>query len=474
MPWELKFKRRGNKVKKMLMAKILAGLLCLGLLVSVSLFTGPESDARLAEAAAPQPRNVIFFHPDGYGLSHWDALRTRFVGPDGRLNWDRLPYIATYTGHMRDRVVGTSHGGATTHAWGVKVVADSFGLDEDRPITALSSQQMSIMQEAVRAGFATALIQTGSLTEPGTAAFVASVQERGNHDEIARQTIESGVDVILGGGERALLPSGVMGRHGAGGRGDGLNLIQRAKELGYTVVYTREELLALPPTATRVLGVFAHWHTFNDKTEEALRAAGLPLYVPTAPTVAEMSRAALEILSRNPRTAARGFFMVSEEEGTDNFPNATNAPGSFEAGRRADEAFGVYREFVRRNPRTLLLTAADSSAGSKNIVDWRGTVAEPGHVVGKGPVNSGPDGRFVYAPFDGVDGAGTAPFVSAPDRTGTTFPFAVAWAFRWDLAGDILVRAEGLGAGRVRELGVVDNTDIYRLMYLTLFDRWLP
>ncbi|MBT9177438.1 MAG: Alkaline phosphatase [Firmicutes bacterium] len=411
---------------------------------------------------------MIFFHPDGYGLSHWDALRTLSVGPDGRLNWDKLPYTATYTGHMRDALVGTSHGGATTHAYGVKVVRDSFGLDGDRPITALSGKPMSIMQEAVRAGFATALIQTGSLTEPGTAAFVASVQERGNHDEIARQIIESGVDVILGGGERALLPFGVRGRHGEGGRNDGLNLIQRAKELGYTVVYTREELLALPPTATRVLGVFAHWHTFNDMTEEALRAAGLPLYVPTAPTVAEMSRATLEILSRNPRTAARGFFMVSEEEGTDNFPNNANAPGSFEAGRRADEAFGVYREFVHRNPHTLLLTAADSSAGSKNIRDWREAT------VGEGPINSDPDGQFVYAPFDGVDGAETRPFVSAPDRFGNSFPFAVAWASRLDLAGDILVRAEGLNAGRVRELGVVDNTDIYRLMYLTLFDRWLP
>jgi alkaline phosphatase len=354
------------------------------------------------------------------------------------------------------------------------VVADSFGLDGDRPITALSGKRMSIMQEAVRAGFATALIQTGSLTEPGTAAFVASVEERGNHDEIARQVIESGVDVILGGGERALLPEGVMGRHGSGGRTDGRNLIQRAKELGYTVVYTRAELLALPPTVTRVLGVFAHWHTFNDRTEEALRAAWLPLYVPTAPTIAEMSRASLEILSRNPRTAARGFFMVSEEEGTDNFPNAANAPGSFEAGRRADDAFEVYREFVRRNPSTLLLTAADSSAGSKNIVDWRGTVAEPGHVVGKGPVNSGPDGRFVYAPFDGVDGAETSPFVSAPDRFGNSFPFAVAWAFRWDLAGGISVRAEGKNADIVRRLGVVDNTDIYRIMYVTLFGKWLP
>jgi alkaline phosphatase len=420
-----------------------------------------------AQAGSAQTGNVIFFHPDGYGVSHWDALRIRFVGPDGRLNWDKLPYVAPYTGHMKDGLTGTSHGGATTHAYGVKVARDSFGLDGVTPIVARSGQRMSIMEEAIRAGFATALLQTGALTEPGTAAFVASVEDRGNHDEIAKQVVESGVDVIFGGGEAFLLPTGVAGRHGAGARRDGLNLIQRAQELGYTIVYTREELQALPATVTKVLGVFASGHTFNDRTEEALRTAGLPFYVATAPTIAEMATAAIEILSRNPKTAGRGFFIVAEDEGTDNFPNAANAAGSFEAGRRADEALGVFREFVRHNPQTLLLVAADSSAGSKNVVDWTPAA------VGDGPVNSGPDGRFVNAPLDGEGGAGTLPFISAPDRHGNTFPFAVAWAFRWDLAGGIVARAEGLNAERVTELGVVDNTDIYRLMYLTLFGNWL-
>ena len=450
----------GTQAKKMLAIMVSVGLLgSLSLLVPLS--------AEVAAAVGGGTRNVIFFHPDGYGLSHWDALRLRFVGPDGTLNWDRMPYAATYAGHMKDSLTGSSHGGATTHAYGVKVARDSFGLDGDVPITARSGQPMSIMEEAIRAGFATALIQTGSLTEPGTAAFVASVEDRGNHQEIARQVVESGVDVIFGGGERALLPAGVRGRHGPGARTDTLNLIQRAIDLGYTVVYTREELQALPSTATRVLGVFASAHTFNDQTEEALRTAGLPLYVPTAPTIAEMSAAALEVLSRNPKTARRGFFMVAEEEGTDNFPNAANAAGSFEAGMRADEALGIFRDFVWKHPRTLLLVAADSSAGSKGIVDWA-----DGR-VGEGPVNSGLDGRFVEAPFDGVDGTGTHPFVSGPDRQGNTFPFAVAWVSRGDVAGGIVARAEGLNAERVEELGLVDNTDIYRLMYLTLFNRWL-
>lgn len=445
--------------------KWLASMVIVGLLSFLSLIV--DLPGKVAEAVGVGTRNVIFFHPDGYGLSHWDALRVRFVGPDGTLNWDKMPYSAPYAGHMKDSLTGSSHGGATTHAYGVKVARDSFGLDGDAPITARSGRPMSIMEEAIRAGFATGLIQTGSLTEPGTAAFVASVQERGNHAEIARQVVESGVDVIFGGGESVLLPAGVAGRHGMGTRTDGMNLIQRAQNLGYTVVYTRDELRALPGNVTRVLGVFASGHTFNDRSEEALRTAGLPLYVPTAPSIAEMATAALEILSRNPRAARRGFFLVAEEEGTDNFPNAANAAGSFEAGRRADEALGIFQEFLWQNPRTLLLVAADSSAGGKSIVDWTGAG------VGVGPVNSRADGTFVDAPFDGIDGAGTQPFLSAPDRQGNTFAFAVAWASRWDVAGGIVARAEGLNAERVKELGVVDNTDIYRLMYLTLFGRWL-
>lgn len=419
-------------------------------------------------SANNQARNVIFFHPDGFGLSHWGSLRTLIAGVDGRINWDRLPYMAPYTGHMLDGITGTSHGGATVHAYGVKVLRDSFGLNGTEEITALSGQRMSIMEEAVAAGYATALIQTGSVTEPGTAAFVASVRERGNHAEIARQLIESGVYVIMGGGERDMLPQGVNGRHGAGRLTDGVNLIERAKQLGYTIVYTRDELMALPANTTKVLGIFALNHTFNDRTEEALRTAKLPLYVPTAPTIAEMSSKALEILSMNPKTSEKGFFMVAEEEGTDNFPNNANAPGTFEAGRRADAAFGLFADFVNKNPNTLLITAADSNAGNMNIDD-----AEPGVAVGNVAINYDAAGVNVEAPLDGIDGAGTLPYVSVRGRDGLERAFSVVWASPHDLSAGILARAKGLNAERVNSLGVVDNTDIYRIMYYTLFGRWL-
>ncbi|MCI2425872.1 hypothetical protein LM597_00360 [Candidatus Acetothermia bacterium] len=40
-------------------------------------------------------------------------------------------------------------------------------------------------------------------------------------------------------------------------------------------------------------------------------------------------------------------------------------------------------------------------------------------------------------------------------------------------AGHTVVRAKELNAERVTQLGVVNNTDIYRIMYYTLFGRWL-
>ncbi len=105
--------------------------------------------AGMTPSGAAEKGNVVFFHPDGTGANHWGALRLLKAGPDGEIEWDRLPAIATYTGHMKDALAATSHGGATTHAYGVKVPANSFGMDGKTPLAAASGKPMSIMQEAL-------------------------------------------------------------------------------------------------------------------------------------------------------------------------------------------------------------------------------------------------------------------------------------------------------------------------------------
>jgi alkaline phosphatase len=280
-------------------------------------------------------------------------------------------------------------------------------------------------------------------------------------DTITEQVIRSGADVIMSGGEALLLPAGVAGRHGAEGiRKDGKNLIQLADSLGYTIVYTRDELVAVPDDTERLLGVFAAYHTFNAMPEDTLKRRGLPLYNPGTPTTAEMAEVALRVLKQK----GKEFLLVVEEEGVDNFGNSNNAPGMLEAMRRADATIGVVADYIEDNPRTLVVTAADSDAGGMKVV-W---VPYREH----DPTKPLPATLANGAPLDGREGPCTEPFWTAPDRFGQSMPFGITWAALEDVAGGIVARAHGLNAESLPRN--VDNTDIYRLMYATLFGVWLP
>ena len=435
--------------------------------------------------------SVIFIHPDGTSPSHFAAGRFVQEGPDGRLNWDNMTHAGVYLGHMADRLVGTSNAGAVTHATGVKVFAGSYGFDEEgNPVESLSALSpelggpdlgvepgMTIMEEAIAAGKATAIINSGLIAEPGTGVFLADVENRSETEEITAEIIESGANVILGAGETDYLPVGTIGFFGEEGtREDGRNLIEEAGSLGYTVVFTQEELLNVSPDTEKLLGIFAAEDTYNDTTEEANVAAGLDNYgqffpdgTPTnPPTIAEMLDVtlSLDVFSAENEN---GFFIVLEEEATDNFTNNNNGRGLVEAVLRADEAIGIAQDYVDNvNPNTLIITAADSDAGGLEVDDVSG------ETVGTVDVNPTLPDRSdaVQNPLDGTEGRDTEPFISAPDANGNEYPFGIVYVGTPDVAGSIVSKTYGLNAELLPS--TVDNTDIYRIMYQTLFDVELP
>jgi glycerophosphoryl diester phosphodiesterase len=469
-----------------------------------------ESRTPDATRVAPEPTaetgNVIFIHPDGTSPSHYMALRNIDLGPDGRLNWDQMTDAGVYLGHMENQLTGTSNAGAVTHATGVKVFNESFGLEEDNSevIPASGKNGKTILEEAIAAGKATALIQSGQMAEPGTAAFAAATTNRDGDDirardkyaEIIEQTIRSGTDVIMGGGELYMLPIGTTGFHVTEEidasetrpeRRPTINLIELAESLGYTVVYTEEQMNEVvngntPPE--KLLGVFAADATFFATTEEALGLNTddpMSLYVDTAPTVAEMLEASLSIVSQDPD----GFFVVLEEEGTDNFGNSNNAPGTIEAMRRADAAIGVAMDFVDNvDPNTLVVTAADSDAGGLQVFQFAPYTRPLGNEISEPALgDEEPSVPFIYA--NPTTETGTPVFLDGP--TGSTgseefpwdsFPamdsvdgpmgnFGVAWVGTPDFPGSIVSKAYGLNADLLPS--TLDNTFIYEIMYRTLF-----
>lgn len=413
----------------------------------------------LKEVPENDKGNVIFLHPDGTGLAAWNVLRIIDAGPDSEINWDKLKNIGLYKSHTLNSITTSSNAGAVMHAYGVKAHYHTFGKKQDSTqIIALSGKKKSIMQEAHDIGIKTGLINSGSIIEPGTAVFASSAINRGKFESITQQVIQSGTEVIMSGGEKWMLPKGTMGKFGEGQRTDSLNLIEWAKDNGYTVVYNKEELKNIDYTSVdKLLGVFAYSHTFNHYAEEELAEKNMPQYWPDAPSIAEMTEVAIKILSKD----GEQFFLVVEEEGSDNFANHNNASGTFEALRRADKTIGVANDFIADNPNTLLIVASDSEAGSMGVLG-------PPHLKADKKLN--PTERN-GSPVDGINGTESLPFISKPDKNGNTFPFYIAWAMFDDSYGGVVAKAGGLNAEYCQ--GLVDNTDIYRMMYLTLFGKSL-
>lgn len=554
--------------------------------------------------------NVIFFHPDGTGVSSFNAARLYFKGPDNYLNYDRLPNMAVYRGHMVNTVIGTSNGGATTHAFGFKVDGyGSFGKDGDGGITppsdqfinGLSGYNGSIMRQSANAGMPVGVVNDGHIGEPGTGCFLSEVGNRGNWQEITRQMIQGRpgfIDtrpwVIMGGGEADTLPSGTTLLHrnhnqersqalnsSVSLRADALNLeadwdtqiiggiaspvslstINGGSDIASItaldnaiVVKTRAQFDALAAALTanpsympKVLGLFAFQDMFNDRNEEDLIARGKVTTDPVnfvgpvdntnlgvrskasrivlwgdvtgnpghnAPTFAQMTDVAIKILDRaaKAQTVAnnRRFFLVAEQEANDNFGNNGNAIGMLHAMADTDKAIGVARTFQAANPRTLILTAADSEAGGMQVAaPYRDNVdGGPVEVAGTvipGPINTSSIttnpaflnlGQFYFGfnsnnatgstnlpnIADGLEGrgqsgttGGTLMFLSEADEFGQKMEFGLNWAGSGDYTGGIVSRASGLNAGLLNSVfsARFDNIDVYRMMYTTLFGKLL-
>jgi alkaline phosphatase len=170
-----------------------------------------------------------------------------------------------------------------------------------------------------------------------------------------------------------------------------------------------------------------------------------------------MARTAIEILSQNNQR----FFLVIEEEGSDNFANKNNANATFETIKRADDTIKLIREYSKSNKNTLLIVASDSEASGPELVAFPPERMKPDENLPNTDRNG--------SPMDGVNGSGTKPFISTEDKNGKTLPFGISWSSNDDVYGSVVVKAEGLNSELVK--GNLDNTDIYRIMYATLFGK---
>lgn len=311
-------------------------LLSLSLLFAV----GCSDSAAAPPDAVVAPKSVILLIGDGTGPQQFGFLMD-WADAAGKspTAFERLANAGT-TGVLKtapaDSPLTDSAAGATALACGVSTVNGAIAVDA-------SGKKLTTCLEDARAhGRRTGLVTTTTITHATPACFAAHVGDRGEEGEIAQQYIHEGLgaDVLFGGGQR-FFPAA---------------LVAEAGEKGWTVVKTREEMAALPAGTQKSLGLFSPSHVpyaiDRDQPGEA-----------QAPSLADMARKALEILSQDDK----GFFLMVEGGRIDHACHGNDAPAALGELREFDDVIGLAEEFRVKHPDTLVIVTADHETGGLTV-----------------------------------------------------------------------------------------------------------
>lgn len=276
-------------------------------------------------------KNIILLIGDGTGLAQITSGQLNLVGADGYLHMQTMPVTGIVKTHSSDNLITDSAAGATAYSCGVKTYNGAIGVTDDK------KPCKTILEMAEEMGLATGLVATSSITHATPASYAAHVESRSMEDEIAAQMLESGADVLLGGG---------MEYFSSSEREDSRDLVGDYESAGYEILTTRMELQNA--SSGKLLGLFS-----EDGME---RNASEPL-------IADMTRKALDVLS----TDDDGFFLMIEGSQIDWGGHGNDAEYVLEEVRDFDEAVKAALEFAQEDGETLVVLTADHETGGMTL-----------------------------------------------------------------------------------------------------------
>lgn len=298
-----------------------------------------EAAAQERARPARAPKSIIFMVADGMSMgvpsmaepfSHMVRGRgTRWFS----LLQDPEAVVGLFETRSLDSLVTDSSAASSAWGSGSRVFNGAVNVLPD------GTKLTPIAHVMRRAGKKIGLVTTTTITHATPAGFAASHKSRDDEHIIAEQYMDV-VDVLMGGGKRFFDPEQ---------RSDKRNLIAEYQRRGYTLWEKREQVRGRE-RPEKVLGLFYGGHvpyTIDHKND--------PQLWEQVPTLAEMTRAALEILSRSPK----GFLLQIEGGRVDHAAHANDAAALLWDQLAFDDAVAVAVDFVRGHSDTLLVITSD-------------------------------------------------------------------------------------------------------------------
>lgn len=299
------------------------------MLIITTVFTSPIMAKDKTEGQR-EIKNVIVMVGDGMGVGQLEVARLFEHGRVGKLFMQTLPNVALMQTYSADNMVTDSAAAGTAMATGVKTGNGMVGVDEN------GLKVDSILDLFKANGSKVGVISTNTVVDATPAAFTASVDSRSDNAAIAREMLESDYDVLLGGGSKYFSPK----------KQDGVDLVEKFKEKGYTYASNRDELNKVKD-ADKLLGLF-HPSYMNYKADREETNSN-------EPTLVEMQDKALEVLDKS----KDGFFLMVEGARIDHAAHAADVTGVWKETIEFDNAVKKAVDFAKKDKETLVIVLAD-------------------------------------------------------------------------------------------------------------------
>ena len=328
------------------------------LLVLVAFAAGAAAPQSAPSAYAPphwpgrvRVDNVILMIPDGMGTAAQTLARWYKYARTGSnhlvMDGWACGLIRTYwaTGLITDSAPAASAmaTGFKSSAGGVSVLPAKITMPDVPPLPdGASTPVATVLEAARRKGLGTGIVVTCEFPHATPAGFACHYTTRTQMNLLAEQMVYQDMDVVLGGGRNYLDPAI---------RPDKEDLAQVLRDRGYLYVTGRSAMLAAK--AGRLWGAFAAAGLERDLDRDPARE----------PSLAEMTRKALDVLSRR----RKGFFLMVEGSEIDWAEHANDPVGCASDVLAFDEAVRAAYEFAQKDGRTAILVCPDHSTGGMSI-----------------------------------------------------------------------------------------------------------
>lgn len=288
------------------------------------------------------PKNIILMIGDGMGISQITAGMYR---NGNKLELERCKVIGLIKTNSKKQLITDSSAGATAFATGKKtrngMVSQAM---ED------SANFKTFVEYAEENKKATGIVVTSTVTHATPACFYAHYPRRYNANEpISAQFIQSGVDVLIGGGKKYFET-----------RTDERNLLKELTDKGYTVLDT-----LTPQFDTKEIFQLVYLYAptqpgklvFTKGDEAPSRGPILPL----------ATEKAIDVLKKD----SNGFFMLVEGSQID--WGGHNNDSEYIINEMLDFNLAIKKvlDFAEKDGETLVIITADHETGGYAIIDGK-------------------------------------------------------------------------------------------------------